>query len=509
GSLDDAERVVMMSHSSLGSNILQDARSAELQPLVPLIRHHHEWVNGTGYPDRLREAQIPIGAAIIAVADAYDTMATDRPYRQRRPEPEVIAELVRCRGTQFRRDIVDVFIQLLRKDTTYLVPSVEALAPSVWEGDRSAVPAPGTSYPGQLGDTRALALLVELAGVTGTIADLPTLLMEITALIQRHMNYDELMLMLTDKKTGDLTLASHASANESSSLLGYRVPDGVGVCAEVIRSGELRNIPDVSLEPTYYSDWDDWGGSELVIPLAVEGRRIGVINVESARIAAFTVADEAVLTAIAGQVAAAIHVAQLHDEAKRAATTDGLTGVLNHRAFYEALERAIVAHVAVTVIIFDVEGLKAVNDFAGHLAGDDFLRLVASTIAENVRADDSVARYGGDEFGVVMANTTDDEAARIADRIRQQLSSRQDSGPGATRPIASVRYGIATGSRQSSTPSELVGIADARLYAMRDRLGSDRSSVREDYRVPTPGPVHRALDARTVPFPPPGPTTRD
>ncbi|MBA2755181.1 MAG: GAF domain-containing protein [Chloroflexia bacterium] len=498
GSLDDAERAVMMSHSSLGANILRDARSAELQPLVPLIRHHHEWANGSGYPDRLHEHQIPIGAAIIAVADAFDTMATDRPYRQRRPEAEAIVELIRCKGTQFRADIVDVFIRLLPKDTSYLVPSVEAPAPSVWDGSRVILPPAGISPPGQLGDTRALALLVELAGVTGTIADLPTLLKEITSLIQRHMQYDELMLMLTDPKGTDLVMASHASSQGSSSLVGFRVPAGVGICSDVIRTGELRNVPDVSKDSMYFTDWDDWGGSELVIPLAVEGRRIGVINVESARLAAFTGADEAVLTAIAGQVAAAIHVAQLHDEAKRAASTDGLTGVLNHRAFYEALEWAIETHDAVTVIIFDVEGLKAVNDSAGHLAGDALLRLVARTIADNVRAGDSVARYGGDEFGVVMANTTDDDAAWIAERIRAFLSARRDAVLGATGPLASVRYGIATGSRQSSTPSELVGIADGRLYAMRDRLGSGEQMATTERRSPAQALDYPFLDPRKV-----------
>ena len=79
GPLDAAESQLMMSHAEVGAAIVMQAEP--LVHLAPLVRHHHEWHDGNGYPDGLKGEQIPLGAAIIAVADAYDTMTSDRPYR--------------------------------------------------------------------------------------------------------------------------------------------------------------------------------------------------------------------------------------------------------------------------------------------------------------------------------------------------------------------------------------------------------------------------------------------
>src|SRR4030095_2592702 len=93
-----------------------------------------------------------------------------------------------------------------------------------------------------------------------------------------------------------------------------------------------------------------------------------------------------------------IHVAQPYDRAKRAAATDRLTGLANHRAFYEALGEAAASGEGFSLVLFDVEGLKLVNDTAGHLAGDALLREIAAALREGVRA--------GDEFGLIMRGST-------------------------------------------------------------------------------------------------------
>ena len=108
GQLDNEEFALMSRHSEYGSEILSHMKSH--RAVVPGVRGHHEKYDGTGYPDRLKGSDIPLVARIICVADAFDAMTSDRPYRKALSSREAFAELKRCRGTQFDPDIVDVFL---------------------------------------------------------------------------------------------------------------------------------------------------------------------------------------------------------------------------------------------------------------------------------------------------------------------------------------------------------------------------------------------------------------
>jgi HD-GYP domain-containing protein (c-di-GMP phosphodiesterase class II) len=101
----------MQRHADEGARIID--RLGFLHDAVPAIRHHHERFDGTGYPDGLRGEEIPLGARIIFVADAYDAMTSDRAYRGRLTPREAIEELERCSGTQFDPGIVAAFAREL------------------------------------------------------------------------------------------------------------------------------------------------------------------------------------------------------------------------------------------------------------------------------------------------------------------------------------------------------------------------------------------------------------
>ncbi|MDP2945523.1 MAG: HD domain-containing protein [Atribacterota bacterium] len=101
-------------HPIIGENIISPIEL--LQPIKPLIRHHHEWYNGKGYPDGLSGENIPLGARILAVADAYDAMKSDRPYRRALTEETAIQELKRGSGTQFDSKIVEIFLEILKQN---------------------------------------------------------------------------------------------------------------------------------------------------------------------------------------------------------------------------------------------------------------------------------------------------------------------------------------------------------------------------------------------------------
>jgi HD-GYP domain-containing protein (c-di-GMP phosphodiesterase class II) len=122
GPLSDEEWLVMRRHPEIGEKICAPLRAS--RSFAPIIRHHHERFNGTGYPDGLKGEQIPLGARIVAIADAYEAMVHGRPYQPSQPHERVAAELRRLSGAQFDPELVPVFLDELERDTMGVPPLV-------------------------------------------------------------------------------------------------------------------------------------------------------------------------------------------------------------------------------------------------------------------------------------------------------------------------------------------------------------------------------------------------
>lgn len=110
------EYAVIQTHSIIGFNILKKNPGLDDIPLI--IKHHHERFDGMGYPDGISGDSIPIGSRIIALADSFDAMVTNRPYKQTKPLTEALKEIKKCTGTQFDKNVVSAFFELLRNKTT-------------------------------------------------------------------------------------------------------------------------------------------------------------------------------------------------------------------------------------------------------------------------------------------------------------------------------------------------------------------------------------------------------
>jgi len=118
GALDDSEWREIRRHPEIGARILEHAG---LRDIATWVRAHHERVDGHGYPDQLRDEEIAVEARILAVADAYEAMIAERPYRAGMPAHDARGELERCAGTQFDPDVVDAFLATLSDERETLV----------------------------------------------------------------------------------------------------------------------------------------------------------------------------------------------------------------------------------------------------------------------------------------------------------------------------------------------------------------------------------------------------
>src|SRR6185503_6055535 len=109
GALNSEELKQMRTHAALGADILSTTEFP--YPVVPIVRHHHENWDGSGYPDGLNGVEIPLGARILAVVDCFDALTSDRPYRQRMTEQEALKIIVERRGTMYDPVVVDAFLE--------------------------------------------------------------------------------------------------------------------------------------------------------------------------------------------------------------------------------------------------------------------------------------------------------------------------------------------------------------------------------------------------------------
>jgi diguanylate cyclase (GGDEF)-like protein len=151
----------------------------------------------------------------------------------------------------------------------------------------------------------------------------------------------------------------------------------------------------------------------------------------------------------------------VNEELQALALTDELTGIANRRALFRAAEDILVSGRQLSVVLFDLDHFKEMNDTFGHLAGDRVLADVAATLKANTRVGDIIGRYGGDELVLLLPDTDEAEARTIADRLRQLV--RANVLAGDTVPVQ-MSFGTATSGGEGGTVLDLLNICDQRLY---------------------------------------------
>ena len=444
GPLSPDERAIVEEHPILGARILESIRF--LRNVVPIVRAARERWDGTGYPDKLAGEAIPRAARLLRVVVDYHAMLVERPYRTALSREVALGELRRLAGTWYDGYIVGEFTRLV--ETRGAIQAVEE----------------------EVGATsRELSILSELTPEFHTLLDLQQLLDRILQILERNFSGASFTILLRDEKTDDLVVRAAAGTwNTIDSPL--RVFAGRGISSWVLEHREPQNIEDVRSDPRYVGDPEV--RSELVVPLISGGRAIGVLLLSHRKIAAFSQRDLTLMQAVGAQIAAAIDVAELHERLKRAANTDALTGLHNYRYFYDRLEEEIARaerhQTPLAVAFFDLDKLKDVNDTYGHLAGNEVLRTLGGRISSQVRAEDVPARYGGDEFAIVMPDTPRDEAEKVVSRLLESLAHLEVPLPsGRSIMMPPLSWGVASYPLDGRSARELVENADTRAYARK------------------------------------------
>lgn len=264
-----------------------------------------------------------------------------------------------------------------------------------------------------------------------------------------------------------------------------RIPSGDGVIGKVHQTGLPLHVSDVTAlhegrkRRTRYRT-----NSFAAVPIASAEEVLGVLCVtDRADGGAFTRRDLSTLRTLAAPLALALGRERALAQAgfyAEAAAIDPVSGLFNRRYFHtriqEELQRAQRHGLSVGLLMIDVDDFKGVNDTYGHLVGDTVIRLIADVLRRSVRVFDICTRFGGEEFAVLMPGSGDEDAARIAERIRQRAENCTAAEPGLQALKVTVSIGLAV-SRPDSSPSDLIHRADVALYQAKQ---SGKNRVRAD-----------------------------
>jgi diguanylate cyclase (GGDEF)-like protein len=204
--------------------------------------------------------------------------------------------------------------------------------------------------------------------------------------------------------------------------------------------------------------------SMLVTPLHYRGTALGALKVYSSRVRAFDDAAADVLRLLVGIISASMHRAREHEGITRRALHDVLTGLANREHLASAIDAKIARRTPFALVFLDVNDFKEINDRRGHAIGDAVLQAVAHRVAASVRDGDVAARFGGDEFVVLLEGVgSRAEAAGTSQRLVERIGEPID---GADGPIhVSVSAGVALFPDDAASAEALLRLADARMYS--------------------------------------------
>ncbi|HXY92629.1 MAG TPA: GGDEF domain-containing protein [Acidimicrobiia bacterium] len=258
-----------------------------------------------------------------------------------------------------------------------------------------------------------------------------------------------------------------------------------GLVESVVEAG-ARDLPELEssayASPQLVRSLDENGLLDLllpdarnvvIVPVVADDEYFGLVAAEwggydDDRIPVLTVQG---LSQAAMHTASALHNAALLDEVERLATRDSLTGIANRRLFDESLAResarAQRLGAPLSLIVFDVDHFKQINDTYGHMTGDAVLHEVAQAMVTTTKSYDVAARYGGDEFMLLLPGCSSKDAVGVAERVRAEIIRRANFVP------VSVSAGLATVPDNALDGDRLVAAADAALYEAK-RAGRDR-----------------------------------
>ena len=486
GKLTLEEFEKMKIHPVVAAEILESVKFP--YPVVPIVRHHHEKWDGTGYPDGIKGEDIPIGARILTAVDCLDAMASDRQYRRAISLDDAIEVLVSESGKTFDPKVVEILrrrykeLEALARESSADEDSPSTVVKAENGEVASAGPEPCDSSSVQELKPEKIDFISSIAAARQEIQTL----FEVTTDLGSSLSLDDTFSLLATRikivvphdciafylTKDDRLMPQFVQGIDSKLFASLEIPFGQGLSGWVVENHRPIINGNPSVEPGYLNDSKKFSTlrAALSIPLHGMNQVIGVMTLYHMENDAFSRDHLRILLAIGSKCGIAIENSLKFKYEQKTASTDSLTGLPNARSLFlhldSELRRAGTAGESLTVLVLDLDGFKGVNDRFGHLEGNKLLRMIAQGLKVYLRPNDYVARMGGDEFVIVLPNVP---PGVVQTRIDQLGTMVVEQGRLLTgEEVVALSVGQSSYPAYGSNAEELLADADRKMYAMKE-----------------------------------------
>ena len=486
GKLTPAELEKTKIHASVGASILD--RVGFPYPVVPTVKHHHEYWDGNGYPEGLKGDKIPLTARILSIADAYDALREIRPFRPAKTKVEAVDFLRRQAGSQYDPKLVKLFLQnlsefekeIIANGLDYQVRENETASQQLITND---IQSP--NYIEQIKRAnREVFTLYSIAREFTSSLDLNETLVLFADKVAEFVPYDSIVVTLAQPGS-EVAKTAYAGGDNNVLLAMRKTIVGQGATGYVLK----KHIPVVNVDPAFdlsVIPAEELGAYRVMasLPLFADDQMIGAVSIYSSKLEYFQDEHIRLLETISHIAADAINIALQHAEAETYALTDPMTGLANSRSLRSQFDKEVVRASRggrrFQLLVMDLDGFKSVNDTYGHKLGDAMLKAVGGVISGQLREYDFLARYGGDEFVAIVPETDSEGAESLLERITDAVDSfRLAVGNGIA-----ARVGISLGSANypgdGETLDVLIEAADKQMYIAKE---NNKKRVRDQAGV--------------------------
>lgn len=325
---------------------------------------------------------------------------------------------------------------------------------------------------------KQLSTFSELGKAITSTLDLKEILNIVMEKISDLLQPKNWSLLLIDEEKNELYFEIVVGEG-ADKVKNIRLKIGEGIAGWVAREGEALLVPDVNKDPRFSKKADESSKfttkSIIAVPLKSRGKCLGVIELINKMFGdgGFKEEDLLVLTTLADYTAIAIENAKFFQKIQELTVTDDLTKLYNSRYLFRFLdyevERAKRYKTDIAMIFLDLDKFKDVNDTYGHLNGSKLLTEIAKLIAGGLRKLDVACRYGGDEFVIVMPQTSKKQAYNIAEKLRVNIHENLFLKEDGLNLRMAASFGVASMPEDAKTASELIQLADKAMYGAKNK----------------------------------------